>query len=330
MSSQASGRYANGTQWLLMLSAVAMLVLACGWVVAAASVHRAVLSSVLLGFSCYMVVALVGHDAAHQSLSRNHAVNRIALFLSFAIIGVSGYLWGRRHVRIHHQAPNVVGNGIDGDRSIIVRFHSGQEWKPWHRLQWLYAPALYFFVLPGLAWYGDFIHLRRELRRTGRRFLMVSEFVLTKIVHASFAFLAPYLYFGLSPLMIGACYLAASMAASFLFVIVNVGTHLNVHAEMVHPEESNGIRHDWAAHQVMTTVDWSPESRIACILTGGANAHLAHHLFPHAAHCHNTRLTQLVAAAAAAHDVDRNVISFREMLAGHLALLRKFSKPPRA
>lgn len=151
---------------------------------------------------------------------------------------------------------------------------------------------------------------------------------MAKVLHVSVAVLAPYCWFGIELEVIALCYLVASMATSFLFVIVNVGTHLNIHTEMVCPDESDGIPHDWATHQALTTVDWSPQSMIAIALTGGANAHLAHHLFPFAAHCHNAGLAALAGDAAAAHGLKLNVISFKEMLLGHFALLLKYSRRP--
>lgn len=327
LGTQSNGRYANKLQWSLMLITLFLFTVCYFLVVFSYVAYTSVIGAVLIGFFCYMIVAAIGHDAAHQSISKSVIVNRVALFFSFSLIGISGSLWAKRHLRIHHKVPNVVGNGIDGDGSSILRFHGGQAWKPWHRFQAVYAPMLYLVVLLFTAWVDDFAFLKKELQQSSRKKSMVLEFVATKLFHLCLTLGLPLLVFNSRPEMVFLCYLIATMSASFLFVIFNIGTHINIHAEMINPTKDHEIHHDWATHQVKTTINWSPENKFAGLLTGGVNAHLTHHLFPYAAHCHNTGLAKLVNNVSNKHNVKLNVISFKEMVIGHFLLIKKLSKP---
>jgi len=67
---------------------------------------------------------------------------------------------------------------------------------------------------------------------------------------------------------------------------------------------------------VITSVDWMPQSRWAALLTGGANAHVAHHLFPSYSHRHAPALSRAIAEATAANGLPHHVTSFAGMVAG--------------
>ena len=73
--------------------------------------------AVIAGASAYGVVATLCHDAFHASMSRRPWVNRAILHGGFMLIGISGALWGHRHLKDHHMFPNVEGSDIDADAS---------------------------------------------------------------------------------------------------------------------------------------------------------------------------------------------------------------------
>jgi linoleoyl-CoA desaturase len=80
-------------------------------------------------FCAFMMIVQIGHDASHGAVSRHLAVNRAALFWSFAVLGVDGALWGDRHIRLHHRVVNLPGTGIDADSVSLFRLAPD---KPWH------------------------------------------------------------------------------------------------------------------------------------------------------------------------------------------------------
>lgn len=287
----------------------------------------------LVGALLYNVMATVGHDASHASFFRGAAANRWALATVFALGGISGALWGRRHVRVHHVFPNVAGTDIDADSTALVRLSPHVPWRAWHRYQPLYAPGLYALVLFHLALYEDFSHFRRARQEAPHRFrgaAAVLVFGLSKALHLALLLGLPLWLVQGPAVGILAGYALGSATASLLFVVINIGTHISHVASFVMPPESGRLPHDWATHQALTAVDWAPRNRWAIALTGGANSHAAHHLFPEAAHCHNAELSKVIAQEASKHGVPHHVLSFWGMLGGHFRQLRSLSQRPSA
>ena len=328
-----SGRYADRGQWLrgglwtlgLVASAIGVLTSGGGW--------AAIGFAALAGLFGFMFLASFCHDAAHGALSRKPWANRLIVAFGFGLFGVSGALWRWRHVRLHHMFPNVAGTDIDGEGSSMIRLAPHDPWLPHHRLQPYYAPFLYMLVFSHLAWVEDWAHRARARAASPAEFTRTSadiELVAVKLIHALATLALPWLI--LQPplwgLLLG--YLAYSGVSSILFVVVAAGTHLSEEAEFVGPEAADEIAHGWAEHQLLTSVDWAPENALAVALTGGANAHTAHHLFPDAAHCHNAALSRIVSETAARHGLTHNLTSFAGMLGSHFAYLVRLSRRPEA
>ncbi len=317
-----TGRYANRGQWLRAAAWCAMLAAAVTGLLTSSG-PSGFLWAAFVGLAAFFVLATLCHDAAHGSLARQGWINRIALTFGFGFFGIAGHLWRWRHIRLHHVFPNVEGNDIDGEGSILIRLSPYGEQRWWHRYQAIYAPFLYVLVFAHLAWIDDWRHRAMARRMNPDEFRndwATAEFLLVKVAHAGLTLGVPWVI--LQPpfwaLIVG--YMIFSGIASVLFIIIVAGSHLSEEAEFVSPEDDR-IGHDWAEHQVLTSVDWSPKSRLANVLSGGSNAHTAHHLFPEAAHCHNPALSDLVSAAANLHGIHHNVTTFAGMVGSHFRYL---------
>ena len=290
----------------------------------------ALLPVALAGMFGFLVVATVCHDAAHGSFSRHKWVNDFALHLGFALFGISGRLWRWRHLKLHHNFANVAGTDIDGEGSLLVRVEPNGPWRWWHRYQAFYAPFLYPLMFLHTAWIDDWAMLKLARRNDPSGFPRPGEearLILLKSCHVGLLMLAPYLLFSPPLWLILAGYLTFMGVASALFLLLAVGTHLSDEAEFLMPVEGR-IDHDWAQHQLRTSVDWSPESPFAVALCGGVNAHTAHHLFPEFAHHHGPALSAIVAKVSAEHGERHNVTDFRGMIRAHLRHLSETGQRP--
>lgn len=331
LQASTSQRYANGEQKARAALGAWALALAYLHVLTRPADNYSLGWAALVGALLYNVMATVGHDASHGSFFRGATANRWALATAFALGGISGALWGRRHVRVHHVFPNVAGTDIDADSTALVRLSPHVPWRTWHRYQSLYAPGLYALVLCHLALYEDFAHFRQARRQAPRSFrgaAPVLEFGLSKALHLMLFLVLPLVLVEAPVVAIVAAYTVGSACASLLFVVVNIGTHISQVASFVAPPAKGRLPHDWATHQALTAVDWAPRSRLAIALTGGANSHAAHHLFPEAAHCHNAALSEVISQEASKYHVPHHVLTFRGMLHGHWRLLGALSHRP--
>ena len=325
------GRFADTGQ---ILRAALFLIVALGiyGVILAGGLGLPLLLLALAGgLSAFMFGVSVAHDASHGALHRKPWVNRAALFFGFAIFGISGQLWGWRHTRVHHMYANVTGTEFDHEATEMLRLSPHSPWRPWHRFQPLYAPLFYAILFGAVTWILDYRYLRESRRVAPKPFATwqaTAEFVATKVLHVLLMIVLPALCLdrGLPGLLAG--YLVATCVPSLLFSALVVGTHIAEEATFHTPDETGALPHDWATHQMLTSVDWSPENRIAALLTGGANAHAAHHLFPNVAHCHMPALDKLVARKVAEHDIPRNLTSFRDLVRSHFRHLRTLSQQP--
>jgi linoleoyl-CoA desaturase len=330
IAASPTGRYANLDQWLRGFAALGALIGVYAAVLLLPPTVGSYALAVAAGVLTYIAQATFCHDASHYSLSRSRTVNDIAVSVGFAITGVSGALWARRHIHTHHMFPNVAGTDIDADSTSMVRLTPHKAWRPWHRYQAYYAPVLYLFVLAHLAFYEDFLHLRDARRDAPHRFRTwsaLAEFAAAKLFHIAVAIAIPLSLIDASATNILIGYALASATTSAMFVVINIGTHIADVASFVDPTKDGSIAHDWATHQAMTAVDWSPESHVAIAITGGANSHAAHHLFPEAAHCHNAALSRVVAATAREYAKPHHVLTFWGMVRSHMGQLIALSEP---
>ena len=52
---------------------------------------------------------------------------------SFTLLGANTYLWRLRHVKSHHNFPNVNGRDIDIDDTAFLRLSPNQPRRRYHR-----------------------------------------------------------------------------------------------------------------------------------------------------------------------------------------------------
>ena len=331
LSRSKTGRFAGYGQWfrscLLLLFCAAVY----GLLYVELSYWLVLMSAAVLGAGIYTLVATVCHDAAHGSFATSRRVNGICLFAGFSLIGVSGKLWAERHLRLHHMYPNVAGTDIDADGSSLLRLSPSRPWRAWHKFQCWYAVFLYALVLPHLAFVGDFEHLRKARRNWPGKFSGVwpmAEFAASKIIHICLIVMMPLFMSDHGIFQVLGYYVVFASSASLLFVAINVGSHISDEAEFFDPDEDGALPLDWAHHQIRTSVDWAPTSRLAIALTGGANAPCAHHLFPRIAHPNNRALSRMVIRTAREFGVSLNILAPWEVVRTHMAHLYKMSRPP--
>lgn len=330
LKSRPSGWFADRGQWLWSLSFLGLLGASYGLLLALPVGPVSLLLAVGGGALAYVVIAAFCHDASHGTLHRHDWVNDLAVYLGFAVMGIHGPLWRYRHLKKHDPFPNVEGSDVDADGSVLIRLSPHKPWLWFHRFQPLYAPFLYALVLVHVAWVEDFMHWRKAAKEAPAQFTgprMWASFFGAKAIHLAICVAIPMavLQPSLGALLVG--YLLATGTASLLFVLINVGSHITDVAEFPKPDETGRVGSDWATHQLTTAIDWSPTNTLFIALTGGANAHAAHHLFPGVAHCHNAGLSRIVARHAGEHGLRYHLLGFGGMLSAHWRHLRALALP---
>lgn len=155
----------------------------------------------------------------------------------------------------------------------------------------------------------------------------MAEFAASKIIHICLFVMMPLFMSDHGIFQVLGCYLVFALSASWLFVAIVVGSHISDEAEFLDPDGNGTLPLDWAHHQIRTSVDCAPTSRLAIALTGGANAHCAHHLFPRFAHPNNRALSRTVIRTAREFGVSLNILAPWEVVRTRMAHLYKMSRP---
>jgi linoleoyl-CoA desaturase len=278
----------------------------------------------LLALPFGLFLAAIGfnvmHDGGHESLSQLRIVNRGAAF-SLDLLGGSSYVWRWKHNVYHHSYPNV--GGVDSDIEIAPVGHLASfQTRRWlHRYQHIYLWLLYG-LLP-LKWHflDDFRDVIRgrigemplprprgldlALLVTGKAAFFVTTFVIPSRVHGVPLALAFYL---LTSLVVG-------IALSVVFQLAHCVEGTEFHDGQAADE--------WARHQLATTTDFAPRSRLLRWSIGGLNFQIEHHLFPRLSHVHYPRIAPVVRRVCAEHGVAYRVHdTFGDAIRSHYRLLR--------
>jgi linoleoyl-CoA desaturase len=297
---------------------------------AATTWWQAGLLAVSLGLAMAGLGFSVTHDANHGSYSRHKRLNR-AMCFSLDFIGASSYVWRTRHNVVHHTYTNIAGADSDIDSMPLARFAPDQPLRTLHRFQHFYVWVLYGLLAINWHTVGDATFLwqgkvaQTSLRRP--RGMELVELLLGKALFLSWTVAIPLL---LHPLwQVAVAFGLVSFVLAFTLAVVFQLAHCMEEAEFPNGEAmARAGRTDWARHQVETTVDFAPRSRVLTWYLGGLNFQIEHHLFPRVCHIHYPELAPIVREVCALRGVEYHVHpSLWSALASHARWLRRMGRP---
>jgi linoleoyl-CoA desaturase len=279
--------------WFVGSWAVLVFVVGNAW--------QGALAAVSLGLSIAAVGMCVQHDANHGAFSRHRWVNR-ALGATLDVMGVCSFIWRPKHNVGHHTFTNVESIDYDLDFGALARLSPRQTRRSWHRWQHLYLWFFYGFLLPKWVFHDDFVILKRRYigvhrlpppKRSG-----IVWFGFVKVFFVAWSFVVPAFFHPIW-LVVLFHFLAAFTLGATLGTIFQLA-HCNSDVEF--PSATGGpLTNDWATHQLETTADFAPRSRVITWFCGGLNFQVEHHLFPKICHLHYPALAKIVAETAARH-----------------------------
>jgi linoleoyl-CoA desaturase len=288
----------------------------------------------LFGVSCILVSFNLAHDAAHDSLTQNRSFNRLVYVVTFLWNGTSPYLWKRRHIGSHHTFPNVEGGDADMDENPFLRVTPSSPHRWYFRYQHLYAPLIYMLFSIYSVFLYDFqfffrdrlanMDLRQEIRRR-RVFAIVA---LEKLAYFGLMLVIPLLVLDQPWWGVVLGFVVMQCAASLAFTIPLVSTHIAEGITFPEVDAAGQVEGSWASHQLATSMDYSPDSRLANWFLGAVNAHAAHHLFPEVCHVHYIALSAIIQQTAREHRVRYNAMPFSEAIQSHFRHLKKMGRSP--
>jgi linoleoyl-CoA desaturase len=273
----------------------------------------ALLECVLLGF----VVAGIGfnimHDGAHGSFSRYKWVNNIAAY-SLNILGGSSFMWNVKHNVIHHAYTNVDGIDDDIDIQPWMRMSTTQPKLAMHKYQHFYFWFLYSMLYILWIFVLDFQkYFKQKIGDMPLKKMDAWDHTTFWGFKLGFIFLfviMPIYILGFIPWMIG--FLTFTIVAGFVISIIFQLAHTVEHTAFPVADKVTGkLEDEWAIHQLKTTANFAPKSKLISWFVGGLNFQIEHHLFPKISHVHYPALRKIIKQACSEFNVP--YVEYRRM-----------------
>jgi len=291
-------------------------------------------NDVRIFYACYFILGLqlvfvflnIIHDAVHSTIFKSKRANQIYVYL-FDLMGANSFIWQFRHVRFHHNYPNVNGWDTDIEQSKIFRVFPDAEYSPVHRYQHFYLPLLYPFYLANWLLIRDFKDFFKK-KSTVRKLIQIPtiqyvKLFLFKAVFLFYMVVLPKLVLPISWGQAFAAFFVMLFTASIFSLSVLLPPHANVENEFPVPDETNRLPHSWMMHMLLTTNDVSENNFFTRFFMGCFNFHIVHHLFPNVNHVYYPELTQRLQQYAQEYQLPYRQCTLLASLKNHYRLLKQ-------
>ncbi|MBA2744908.1 MAG: acyl-CoA desaturase [Flavisolibacter sp.] len=329
---ESTGKSATGNQQLYLkaiLLFAGFVFLYVHLVFFTPGIFLALAECILLGF----VVAGIGfnimHDGAHGSFSKHKWVNSIAAY-SLNLLGGSSFMWNVKHNVIHHAYTNV--DGVDDDINIQpwMRMSTTQPKLGMHRYQHFYFWFLYSMLYILWIFVLDFQkYFRRKIGEMPIKKMDPFDHIVFwgfKLAYIALFVAVPIYTLGLVSWLVG--FLTFSVVAGFIISIIFQLAHTVEHTAFPVPHKETGrLEDEWAIHQLKTTANFAPKSKLISWFVGGLNFQIEHHLFPKISHVHYPALRKIIKQACNEFNVP--YVEYRKMrhaVVSHVNFLKQMGR----
>lgn len=295
------------------------------------TISQALISAFFLAQSFVLIGFNIMHDGNHGSYAKSKLVNKIMGY-SMDLIGSSRTLWKQKHNVLHHTYTNIDGMDEDLETFGYLRLSPNQEWKSRFKLQYIYAVIVYSFLTLSLIFAGDFKKLW-----TGK--VGTQKIKKVKFTEQLFFYGFKSLYFGYMIILPLFFHSFLHVVFFFLFVHFILGLTLAIVFQLAHtvepntfplPEKQSGnIDNEWAIHQVETTANFAPKSKLAAWYMGGLNFQIEHHLFTNVCHIHYPEISKIVQQTSREYSINYTTYpTLFSAIGAHFKFLKRLGKGP--
>jgi linoleoyl-CoA desaturase len=291
-------------------------------------------SDVRIFYSCYFLLGLwlvfvflnIIHDAVHGTIFKSKKANQWYVHF-FDLMGANSYIWQLRHVRFHHNYPNVNGWDTDIEQSSVFRVFPDGEYSRMHKYQHIYLPLLYPFYLANWLLVRDFKDFFNK-KKTVRKLIDIPVVEYIKLFFFKLLFLfymiaLPKIILPLSWGQILVAFLIMLFTASIFSLAVLLSPHANTESAFPLPDEENRLPHSWMMHMMLTTNDVTHNNFFTRFFMGCFNFHVVHHLFPNVNHVYYPEITARLKQLAQQYALPYREYSLIHSLKSHYKLLKQ-------
>lgn len=241
------------------------------------------------------------HDANHGAYSKNKYVNK---YLSYVmnLIGANSFIWKIQHNVLHHSFTNIEGMDEDIDPGPLMRLSPHAPLLKAHKHQHIYGWFLYGLMTFLWLTTKDFRQLARYkklgLMKTQKRSFrsVLTEAILSKIFYYGYALIIPLVFIQAPWYIILIGFFIMHFITGLSLGLIFQPAHVMPSAEFPVPDKDSSVENNWAVHQLFTTTNFAPKSKVFSWFVGGLNYQIEHHLFPNICHVHYKKISEIVKA----------------------------------
>ncbi|MFT4155375.1 fatty acid desaturase family protein [Parafilimonas sp.] len=279
-----------------------------------------------MGFLLVLNFLNLIHEAVHNTLFSSKRINNWYVHF-FDLMGANSYIWKIRHIRLHHNYPNVMGWDSDFEQSQLARVFPHAPFSKMHQYQHIYLPLFYPLYL--INWllirdFKDFFNKNKLVWKVIDHIPAIEyiKLFIFKIAFILYTILVPVLLFNVSWGQAIIAFLIMLFTASIVSLLVLLSPHASTESEYPMPDENGQMPMAWFRHQLSCTNDVSEDNWFIRFFMGCFNYHIAHHLFPAVNHVFYPEVTQIIRAFAAKNSLPYRQFPLFKSLRNHYRLLR--------
>lgn len=288
------------------------------------SISELIFLFLLHALTSLFVIFNIGHDAVHQAISRNKKINN-ALSWVFNLLGGNRYSWYLKHNIGHHRYTNI--HSLDPDIDTTPLFRVSPHTKLlWHyRFQHLYIIPLYCLLSLVLIFVFDLKVFYRNPEKIGGKeyFLQWLILISTKLGYLFYMIYLPWQILPLTLLQVLVGFFAMHGLLGLCIALVLLPSHFIGGTRFYRKPTSGCQPQSWAEHQLLTTVDIAPKSRLLNFLLGGLNTNVLHHIYPKLAHIHLPELSILLEKTAQDFNIPYKKLTLKMAIVEHFRFLKR-------
>ena len=254
---------------------------------------------ILIGISVAGVGMNIMHDGNHESFSSKKWVNKL-MGGSIYLLSGNVYNWQVQHNVLHHTFTNIKGLDEDIEAGRVIRFCHHSKWFNFNRFQKYYSIFLYGLLTLNWAVTTDFKqtyqYLKKDLYygKKPNKTLQWATLIIGKLLYYAIWVVLPMYVLDYTWWQVLIGFLIVHYTAGMILSIIFQLAHVVPATDMPLPDEKGNMKHTWAVHQLYTTANFAPNSKIINFFTGGLNHQIEHHIFPHISHIHYHKIAKIV------------------------------------
>jgi linoleoyl-CoA desaturase len=280
----------------------------------------------MMGFLLVLNFLNLIHEAVHNTLFANKRINNWYIHF-FDLMGANSYIWKIRHIRLHHNYPNVMGWDSDFEQSSLARVFPHAPFSKMHKYQHIYLPLFYPLYLANwllLRDFKDFFNKEKLVWKVVDKipFIEYVKLFLFKAAFLVYTIVLPVIIMHITWAQAITGFLIMLFTASIVSLLVLLSPHASTESEFPMPDENGHMPTGWFRHQLSCTNDVKEDNWFIRFFMGCFNYHIAHHLFPSVNHVYYPEVTQVIQKFAAKNDLPYRQFSLITSLRNHYKLLR--------